>query len=563
MDILVVDDDEVDRESVKRSLLKSDFACNILEANCAAQALELCGLQNFDVILLDYRLPDRDGIELLHELHNAAGELGRVVVMMSNSEDENVALDALHAGAQDFILKREISTARLRRVILQARKRFELEQALRDSFQRVKLLAERDMLTKLANRYLFDETFKIAVNNNVRYHSTLALLVFDLDNFKLINDTYGHSMGDQLLKRVCRRVMSTLRGSELFARLGGDEFALLLTNLGSVYDAARVAERICTCMKLPFDMDGHELSTSVSIGISVSTGNDYTAEELLKYADIAMYRSKRSGRGKISFFEQGMQEQTQRRLLLENGLIQSLANGDFRLAYQPLLDAQDGSTFGFEALLRWSFNGEQIAPIEFIAIAEEAHLMVDLGRWVIAEGIAQLASWNQNRTQPFHLAINISAVQLGDVSLVDFIRRECAHHQVSPKLLEFEITETALIDNVVSRSQLLNDIHTLGCRLALDDFGTGYSSIAHLQNFPLDTVKLDKTLMTDARGGEKSRALITGLTQMIKALNLELVAEGVETRAQADLCRALGVNRLQGFYFSFPLSSEDVTQHYG
>ncbi len=562
MDILIVDDDDVDRESVKRSLSKSDFDCTITQATTADQALGLCQKSHFDVILLDYRMPERDGIELLKELRDSSDELTAVVVMMSNSEDEKLALDALQAGAQDFILKREISAARLRRTILQARKRFELEQELRESFYRVKTLAERDMLTNLANRYLFDESFKVAVNNNKRNGGTLALLLFDIDNFKLINDTYGHSLGDDLLKRVCRRVMSTLRGNELFARLGGDEFALMLTNLNSAYDAARVADRIRTCMKLPFDMDAYEVTTSVSIGISVCNGNEVSAEELLKFADIAMYRSKRGGRGQISFFEEGMQKQSQRRLHLENGLIQALHNRDFTLAFQPLLNAHNGSTFGFEVLLRWNFEQTPISPDEFIPIAEEAHLMVDIGRWVISESVKQLAQWNGQHQPPFHLAINVSAVQLTDSGLPEWIRAECERHQVPPSLLEFEITETALIDNISSRGAMLQAIRDLGATLALDDFGTGYSSIAHLQNFPLTTVKIDKSLMTDDQGSEKSRALITGLIQMIKALRMEVVAEGIETRANADLCCTLGVDRLQGYYYSKPIRATEVSERY-
>ncbi len=562
MDILVVDDDDVDRESIKRSLQKSDFNCTTSEASTANQALELCQNKHFDVILLDFRMPERDGIELLKELRNSSDDFTAVVVMMSHSEDEKVALDSLQAGAQDFILKREISAARLRRTILQARKRFELEQELRESFYRVKVLAERDMLTNLANRYLFDESFKVAVANNKRSGSTLALLLFDVDNFKLINDTYGHSLGDQLLKRVCRRVLSTLRGNELFARLGGDEFALMLTNLNSAYDAARVADRICTCMKLPFEIDSYDVTTSVSIGISVCSGNEDSAEDLLKYADIAMYRSKRAGRGQISFFEEGMQRQSQRRLLLENGLIQAMNNGDFTLAFQPLLNAQDGSIFGFEVLLRWQYELQTIAPDEFIPIAEEAHLMIDIGRWVISQSIKQLAQWNKNRQQPFHLAINVSAVQLADSGLPEWIKNECERAQISPSLLEFEITETALIDNIASRSEMLQSIRDLGSTLALDDFGTGYSSIAHLQNFPLTAVKLDKSIMTDNQGSEKSRALISGLTQMLKALKMEVVAEGIETRANADLCRSLGVDRLQGYYYSKPITAAEVSQTY-
>jgi len=563
MHILIVDDDIVDRESIKRSLSQSTVQCSIEDAIDADSAAEMCRDQHFDIVLLDYSLPKRDGIELLIELRQKSSIDSEVIVMMSNSEDEKLALECIQAGAQDFLLKKEISGAKLGRTILQSQKRFELEQELRKSFERVKQLAERDSLTNLANRYLFDETFKVAVANNQRNHSKLAILVFDVDNFKLVNDSFGHQVGDELLRSICKRLSDILRGDEMFARLGGDEFVILMTNLRSLHDAARVANRIKLCLKKAFFIDGHEVMASVSIGISVyHEGCGSSADEVFRYADIAMYRSKRKGRGNISFFEQGMQEKTQRRLLLENGLSQALEKREFHLCYQPVFNAQSLKLEGFEALIRWQTSQGLISPDEFIPVAEQTLHIVEIGNWVISEAIRQLGIWNGSRTKPLRMAINISAKQLSEDLLATNIEALCVEHNVSPHLLDIELTETALFKSSRESVAVLKSIVDLNCNLALDDFGTGYSSISHLQNTPLTIVKLDKSLMPSGEGDKKTAALLKGLVQMLNALGLTIVAEGIETLEHQQLCQSLGVHRLQGFYYSAGLSPDEITTKY-
>ena len=561
--ILVVDDDIVDRESIKRSLLASACKHSIDEAASVDAAIEMCSKQYFNVILLDCQFPQRDGIEFLFTLRTKNNVHSETIIMMSHSEDETLALKCLHAGAQDFLLKKEISGAKLRRTIMQAQKRFELEKELRESFQRVKYLAERDALTSLANRHLFDEAFKVAVANNQRDLTKLALLVFDIDNFKLVNDTFGHSTGDKLLQEACKRILAVLRENELFARLGGDEFAIMLTNLNSPHDAVRMADRIRLCLKKAFNIGGHEIVASVSIGISMcEAGGDLSAEKLLTYADIAMYRSKRKGRGEISFFEEGMQDRAQQLLTLENGLSMAMERQEFYLYYQPVFQAQTLKLVGFESLIRWKSPQGMVPPDIFIPVAEQTQHIMAIGRWVIAEAISQLGIWNRERAEPMCMAINISAKQLADTELPAFINALCEQHNVAPHLLEFELTETALLENVSARIAVLEGIVGLNCTLALDDFGTGYSSIAHLQNTPLNTVKLDKSLMPTANGQQKATALLNGLVQMLKALNLTIVAEGVEIQTHERLCQTLEVDRLQGFHYSVALPAHEISRQY-
>ncbi|SIS40927.1 GGDEF domain-containing response regulator [Neptunomonas antarctica] len=571
MRVLIVDDDIVDRESVRRSLLKSSFNCSITEAMDVDTALSMCNAQYFDVILLDYRLPQRNGVELLLELKlkHRLNSKSEVVVMMSNSEDEDIALHCIECGAQDFLLKNEITGAKLRRTILQAQKKGALEQELLDSFKRVKKLAEQDSLTHLANRYLFDVTLKTEVNNNQRDLSGLAIILFDVDNFKLINDTLGHHTGDELLKGVCARITDVLRGTELFARLGGDEFAILLTNQHSHVDVARIANRIQLSMRAPFIIDEKEVKTTISIGISVGQKDKKaTAEELLKFADIAMYRAKREGRGLISFFEETMHEQTQRRLTLENNLSKAIVNNEFFLVYQPVFNTSDMSLTGFEALIRWQSPTELISPAEFIPIAEKSHQIVQIGRWVVSQAIQQIAAWNTLLTQPLKMAINLSGAQLRDKEFIPLVERLCRTHNVSPSFIEFELTETTLLEINDVTHAFLNDIIALGCTLALDDFGTGYSSISHLHNTPLSCVKLDKSMLPNGQHNpskhdrDKKVTLMTGLVKMLQTLDLVIVAEGVETEENEQLCKSLGITKVQGFYYDPGLSASDINQRY-
>jgi len=565
LNILVVDDDIVDRETVKRSIGRSEMDYSITEASCVDDALALCNKRHFDVVLLDYRMPQRDGVELVIELGKLSLERSNVIVMMSNSENEQLAIDCIQAGAQDFMLKKDITPIRLRRTILQAQKRFELEQELRRSFHRVKMLAERDQLTSLANRYLFEESFKVSIANMKRSHGMLALVLFDVDNFKLINDSFGHNVGDSLLVQLCDRVKSCLRGNELFARLGGDEFVLALTELDNEQKAARVVARLHDSLKAPFNIEGHEIRASISAGISVyDREHAATADELLKHADIAMYRSKQQGKGRTTFFARKLQEQVENRVKIESRLAKALGNNEFFLLYQPLFNAKDARLCGCEALLRWRSGDITYSPDEFIPIAEESKKILEIGKWVVSEGISQLAKWRSYSKSKLlaNMSINFSAVQLTDPQLIEHIRQECRVHQIMPGNLGFELTETALIGDEAARAPFLEQLRQLGCSIALDDFGTGYSSISHLLNFPISTVKIDKSVIPSFEDKDHDAALLSGLVKMIQTMELKSVAEGIENEKMADFCRNIGVDLLQGYYLSKPLTAKEFEQRF-
>ena len=555
MKILIVDDNVVERESVKRALNRIQENVHLTEADSVDKALILCNSIQFDVILLDYHMPVRDGLELILELRNRGLDNDNIILMMSNSEDDDLALECIEAGAQDFLLKKDINASRMRRSILQASKRRELEQELRQSFIQLKKLAERDPLTGLANRHMFEESFKIELANNARTDSYLSLMVFDIDDFKLINDNFGHLAGDQILVKLSNRVSSCLRGNELFARLGGDEFALVLSNQEEIHNSTSVANRISKVLQLPFTVDKHEIKMTVSIGISVTAELLIAPEEMLRQADIAMYRSKQKGRGNISFFEESMQKSVEQRLQIETGLTRALTHNEFQLVYQPIIRGEDLSLYGFEALLRWYAPEGLIPPFRFIPIAEQSNKMIDIGRWVIREAIIQASAWRKLGYANFSMSINLSATQFVDEMLPEYIIQLCREYDIDASSLELELTETALIGKPNKKLFFLRRLKDIGVKIALDDFGTGYSSVSHLKFFPIDTVKLDRSVLPRDDHEEWDLLLFTALAKMLDTLNFTTVAEGVETVKQEALCRGMGITKLQGYYYSKPLAA--------
>ena len=562
MNILLVDDDSVDREIVKRALRSSADISSITEAKTAEEGLIALENKQFDVILLDYMMPQIDGIEMVITLRNKPNLGDTAIVMISMSDDEQLAIECLQAGAQDFVAKTEISPGKMKRAIVQAQKRFELEKKLFDSYCQVRELAEKDSLTGLSNRYHFEKALKIYLSNNIRSNKNVALLLLDLDHFKNINDSYGHDAGDELLKKVVDIINDCLRGNELFARLGGDEFAILLSGISDVKEASKVAERIIGSLEDPLHVKGNKVQCGVSIGIAMHPENASTSESLVKYADIAMYRAKHQGRNRYCFFQETMQQQLSRAYQIKMELDEAIKKQSFELHYQPVINTQDKEIVGVEALIRWPSSSVNSTPDEFIPIAEESRSIIKLGQWVFDTAIEQLASWQKDYKSTLTMAINISAVQLSDDSLASCIQGSLKRHGVSPEHLILEITETALFSRSENAKTCLQRLSELGCKIALDDFGTGYSSISHLMNYPINIVKFDKTMLPESNQSDRYTALMRGLSSMVNIIGLDIIAEGVETEFHWSLCEELSIKELQGFYFSKPLLSSELTANW-
>jgi diguanylate cyclase (GGDEF)-like protein len=562
MNVLIVDDDIVDTELVKRTLKRSNMKCNITAVESVNEALDKLNSASFDAVLLDYNLPQRNGIELLLELKDNPNRHDIAVIMMSTSREDELALNCINAGAQDFLMKDEINAFRLQRAIANAQARSDLEKKLFASYQRSKNLAEHDSLTGLSNRYYFDKSLSRDIQSSQRDRTLLALLLIDLDHFKYVNDHFGHDVGDLLLIEVVDRISHCLRGNELFARLGGDEFAITLTNLTAVNGATIVAQRIINALNEPFYIGNHCVSSGASIGISICPWDSSNEKELFKFADIAMYRAKNKGRNQFSFFEEEMQTEFLAQFNIENQLRTAIANNNFYLHYQPVINPHSKKLTGVEALIRWEVDGEMISPVKFIPIAEKSRLILDIGKWVFQQAIKQIGDWNKNIHSPITMAINLSAVQLTDQYLIEYIRSSLVRHNVAANLIEVEITETALIVDPEKTAKTIQGISDLGCKISLDDFGTGFSSLSHLHSFPIDIVKIDRALMPNTPSKHKMKRLLTGLVLMIKSLDLQIVAEGVETESDADLCVKLDIDKVQGFYFDKPLAPDEFESKY-
>jgi len=562
MVILLVDDDQVDRIAIIRTLQKSNLNVEIKEATTVVEGLSLFSKHVFDIILLDYSMPDRDGIEMLLEIKSESKGSNAAIVMMSSLEDENIAINCIKAGAQDFLPKDEITEKKLRRAILHATTRHDLESKLLDTYQQVKNLAETDSLTGLPNRYSFDKSLDLELKLNRRNDHKIALLLLDIDNFKLINDNFGHDVGDTLLQKVTARINNCLRGNEHFSRLGGDEFAITLSQLKNGEQAHIVAQRITNIMQEPIEIANTPIQCTVSIGIAIHPSNAKNSEELYKYADIAMYRSKKLGRNQICFFEDEMQKKFHQRLQVELDLKHAINKQQFELYYQPVIDPRNESLTGFEALIRWQVDGVMRNPDSFIEIAEETQQINEIGVWVIEEAISTLSKWNRQRKKSLTMAINISAVQLGDFTLVDTIATCLSKYDVPANLIEIELTETALLNVSKTSFQVLTEIEKSGCHLSLDDFGTGYSSIAHLRNYPISVLKIDKSLMPSSDQDSKLTLLVKGLVSMANILGLKVIAEGIETKQHAELCIQLNIERVQGYFYSKPRTRLNIENKY-
>lgn len=557
MKVLIVDDDVVDRKVVKRTLCaSSDSHHEVQEATSAAQGMSLLSSSQFDVILLDYRMPEVDGIEMVSDMR-AKPDMGNTAIVMISAYDEpSLALDCIEAGAQDFLAKNEITLSKLEKAILFANKRFEIEQRMHKSYLAVKRMAEKDPLTGLSNRYHFEETLKILIASNKRVTSKVALLALDLDNFKHINDTMGHAAGDKVLQQSVKRIRKCLRNNEGFARLGGDEFAIILGNITSGDEISRIANRILDSFNVAFNIDDKEVHCGVSIGVALCPDDSVNAQTLLKCADIAMYRAKQNGKNGVSFYESYYQTEFNQRFLIQNELIGVLENASFRLLYQPLFSAKDKSLLGFEALIRWPKMEPHFTPEEFIPVAEQSKLINRIGEWVITTAFNQLSQWHRQFNTALTMSVNISAVQLHDSDLLPYLSHTLERLSLSANSVILEITETALIKDNKKVTDILRVLSGRGFKIALDDFGMGFSSVSHLMEYPIDIVKLDKSMQTSNESSDKHQRIFKALALMLKTLDFVVVAEGIETKEQLLQCQQFNLERLQGNYLGLPLNKE-------
>jgi diguanylate cyclase (GGDEF)-like protein len=591
--ILIVDDISDNRTILLRRFQRQGF--EVLEADNGLKALELIESQEFDLVLLDVMMPGIDGIETLKRIRDLKSPSELPVIMVTaKSESENI-VESLKLGANDYVTKPVDFAVALARANTQiARRRAELEvtavnQALsvanhgleQNVAERTRLLLElyqklraemavreeadarslylayHDTLTGLANRLLFKEQLENVLKDTLETPKPVAILLVDLDGFKNINDSLGHSIGDLLLKSIATRIRDILPANGRIARLGGDEFAILQISAEQPSAAIALAQQIVEVIGQPLAIDGYDVTVSASLGIAVANAGSISAENLLKSADIAMYSAKADGPGNYRMFDSEMDAIVQARSSLEKDMRNGIVQNDFRLFYQPLVNLETQKVTTFEALMRWEHPERgMVSPAEFIPLAEETGLIVRLGEWALREACAEAIRWPDD----ISVSVNLSAVQFAKGDLVSTVMNALASSGLPASRLELEITETVLLEGSDPNTRILDQLQELGVKISLDDFGTGYSSIGYLRNFKFDKLKIDQSFVKDLLADQKSLAIVRAIVGLGTSFGITTTAEGVETEDQRHCLDSEGCTEVQGYLYSKPLPPDEIVR---
>ena len=585
-EILIVDDIAMNRDILRRRFERHGF--RITEADGGERAVELTRQRAFDLVMLDVNMPDLNGIEVLKQIRNHGATLSLPVIMVTGRSESESLAEAFAAGANDYVTKpvdflvaltrtnvqlglkraekaareanetlNEINRDLEHRVALRTNELLRVNESLRSeiaererSEAHAYYIAHHDALTGLGNRVLFRQQLSEALSVARRSGEPLAVLFLDLDGFKAINDSLGHSVGDGLLKCVADRLRGCVRETDAIARLGGDEFAIV--QIGAKEQprsAATLAGRLIEVIGERCVVEGHQLVVGASVGIAVTAPGQLEPEVLLRSADLAMYRAKGDGRGVYRFFEPEMDARVQARRLLEVELRRAAQENAFELYYQPLFNLERGRISGLEALLRWNHPVRGlVSPTEFIPLAEEIGLILPLGEWVLRQACAEAVNWPED----ISVSVNLSPVQFRYEGLAKAVTDALCSSGLQPNRLEVEITESVLLDKTSSNLATLNQLRDLGVRISLDDFGTGYSSLSYLRMFHFDKIKVDQSFIRDLSERGDSLTIVRAIADIGASFRIATIAEGVETEDQMRCLRQEGYTEVQGYLFGEP-----------
>ena len=419
-------------------------------------------------------------------------------------------------------------------------------------------LATHDSLTGLPNRILLEDRLSQAIAHATRDGHTFAVAIFDLDRFKVINDSFGHGIGDELLKEVARRLQGIARSIDTVVRLGGDEFVMIIDHLAQPADAQIVAQRAIATLQQPLHIGEKDISSSASVGIALFPQDGNNVETLLAHADAAMYFVKQHGRNNVQYFATGMDAATQDRGRLQSDLQQALEGKQFELYYQPKVDAQSGLLDGAEALIRWRHPLRGLVPPStFIPLAEDGGLMEAISNWVIHEACRQASAWQKEGLPPTRVAVNLSAAQFRNGKLLSTIRRALQNASLDPHFLEVEVTESALMSDPEESVNILKQLSAMGVLVSVDDFGTGYSSMSYLQRFPIHNLKIDRTFINEVTSSDADASIVSAIVSLGHTLKLKVIAEGVETPEQLEFLEMLGCDQYQGYHYSAAMPAHE------
>jgi diguanylate cyclase (GGDEF)-like protein len=581
--IVCVDDERLVLISLRDQLsrvLEQDFEIELAEGCEEALAL-FVELQEEGIVvplvICDQMMPGMSGDQLLIKIH-AHYPQTRKILLTGQTELSNVIQAINHANLYRYITKpwdetdlsltvkeaiaSYFQTQQLieQNTILQAVNRNLKEQIDRREQMEKRLVhqALHDVLTGLPNRNLLMQRVEKSLLIQKRHPDYLfALLFIDLDRFKVINDSLGHQIGDRLLEKIARKLEKTIRNTDTVARLGGDEFVMLLEPLKSVDDAIRVAQRITSEFQLPLALEGREVFTNASIGVAFGSSEYERGADLLRDADIAMYRAKEKGKGRYEVFDRVMYAEAIARLHLENDLRKALEQQQLQVYYQPIIVVDSLKIKGFEALIRWQHPVKGlISPAQFIPIAEETGLIVSIGEWILQSVAEQIKLWQEQYSLDFAVSVNLSAKQLREADFIAKIDQILAQQGLKGRNLHLELTESMLMENVEELIVLLCALKSRGIEISIDDFGTGYSSLSYLHRFPAQYLKIDRSFIQDICNNTESFKITELIITLAHSLNMSAIAEGVETQAQLDCLRSLGCEYVQGYLFSPPLPAK-------
>ena len=552
--VLLIEDNPGDARLIREMIAEDQrVPFTIHSADRLAAGLEHLSAGETTLVILDLSLPDSMGLETFAKVY--AHSPAVPIIVLTGNDDDSLALSAVKAGAQDYLVK-----SRLDRELLLRSMHYSIE---RKRYQvQLEHQANYDALTGLPNRTLLHDRLRQAVYSQ-RNPRNIAVVFMDLDHFKFVNDSLGHSTGDKLLKAMGERLRSVLREGDTVGRVGGDEFVLILNDQSNEEVIFRAMQRITAKVAEPIMIDGKELYVTPSAGIALYPQDGRDVDTLLKNADAAMYRAKEHGRANFQFYTSEMNERVNDRLALEHALRRALDRKEFMLHYQQKVDLRSGSVIGAEALVRWLHpEWGLVRPARFIPIAEDTGLIVQLGEWVIHEACRQARAWLDAGLQPGVVSVNLSARQFRADGLVLAVSRILQETSLDPSALEMELTESMVMHNVEAAIATLQGLKSLGVSLSVDDFGTGYSSLSYLKDLPIDALKIDRSFVRDIRSGSEAQdgILAQAIISLGHALHLKVIAEGVETDAQLHFLKRHGCDQVQGFLYGEPVPPDQFAQ---
>jgi diguanylate cyclase (GGDEF)-like protein len=576
VDILIVDDTAENIRLLSTMLSKKGY--NVRKAINGQMALTAVKALPPDLILLDIMMPEMDGYEVCQCLKANPQTASTPVIFLSALDDAFDKVRAFEVGGADYITKPfqfEEVLARVRHQLALKtagqhilRLNSELEERVKERTQQLEIanaqlleMALHDALTRLANRALFMELLSQSLERaKAEAGYQFAVLFLDCDRFKVINDSLGHMVGDELLVAIAHRLQATLNPGDTLARLGGDEFAVLLTEITHDKQACDVAHDLLKALNCAFQLKRHEVFINASIGVVIGNSRYSAPEHILRDADTAMYSAKAAGKAQYRLFDATMHDAAMEFLQLENDLRRAINRQEFMLQYQPIVNLQTGQIAALEALLRWYHPSKgYISPVTFIPVAEETGLINAIGHWVLQEACQQLQTWQkQGIAETLSISVNLSVRQFAQPNLISQIDQILSNSNLEPQRLKLEITETALMDNAGTAATILKQLRERRIELSIDDFGTGYSSLSYLHSFPVDTLKVDRSFVSCLDGKLNHPKLILMIINVAQALGMKVVAEGIETQRQLDYLRELNCEFGQGYLFAKPLPASQI-----